>query len=247
MSKHDCKKRVENHHPAFDVGFPLIDCYCICDTGSTDDTVEVIQSFFKTHSIAGKIVREPFRDFGYNRTFALQECDKMENIDYILLMDADMVLEYNSDSSSSSLDRVKQKLWHHAAHHIFQGSNRFYYKKRPICETPGRHVLLGVTHEYVKVPEGTTYGYFERDELFIADVGDGGSKADKFERDVKLSTDALQKEPNNDRYTFYLANSLRDGGRTQEAIEMYRKRITLGAGTRKSGIAGTAWGIVTKN
>ena len=205
---------------------PLIDCYCICDTGSTDDTVEVIESFFKTRYITGKIVREPFRDFGYNRTFALRECDNMENIDYILLMDADMVLEYNPDPSS--LDRIKQKLWHHAAHHIFQGSARFYYKNVRFVKHRSGMSYWGVTHEYVKVPEGTTYGHFERDELFIADVGDGGSKADKFERDVKLLTDALQKDPNNDRYTFYLANSLRDGGRTHEAIEKYRKRITLG-------------------
>ena len=205
---------------------PIIDCYCICDTGSTDDTVAVIESFFKNHNITGKIVREPFRDFGYNRTFALRECDNMENIDYILLMDADMVLEYNPDTSS--LDRVKQKLWHHAAHHIFQGSDRFYYKNVRFVKHRSGMSYWGVTHEYVKVPEGTTYGYFERDELFIADVGDGGSKADKFDRDVKLLTDALQKEPNNDRYTFYLANSLRDGGRTQEAIEHYQKRITLG-------------------
>ena len=25
---------------------PIIDSYCICDTGSTDNTVEIIQNFF---------------------------------------------------------------------------------------------------------------------------------------------------------------------------------------------------------
>ena len=25
---------------------PYIDCYCICDTGSTDNTIEIIQTFF---------------------------------------------------------------------------------------------------------------------------------------------------------------------------------------------------------
>ena len=222
---------------------PMIDCYCICDTGSTDDTMKIIESFSREHNIPGKIVREPFRDFGYNRTFALRECDKMENIDYIMLMDADMVLQnpliekrlMDSEVTLTIIENrelwsstVKQKLWDHAAHHVFQGSDKFYYKNVRFVKHRSGMSYWGVTHEYVKVPEGTTYGHFERDDLFIVDVGDGGSKGDKFERDVKLLTNALKKEPNNDRYTFYLANSLRDGGRTQEAIELYKKRIKIG-------------------
>jgi len=41
----------------------IIDCYCICDTGSTDDTLEVISTFFKNKNIPGKIVIEPFKNF----------------------------------------------------------------------------------------------------------------------------------------------------------------------------------------
>ena len=50
---------------------PLIDSYCICDTGSTDGTATIIESFFGDRGIPGKIVYEPFRDFGYNRSFAV--------------------------------------------------------------------------------------------------------------------------------------------------------------------------------
>jgi glycosyltransferase involved in cell wall biosynthesis len=28
--------------------YKWIDCYCICDTGSTDDTIEIIESFFNS-------------------------------------------------------------------------------------------------------------------------------------------------------------------------------------------------------
>ena len=49
---------------------PFIDTYCICDTGSDDNTIEVISNFFKDKEISGKIVQEPFRDFGYNRNYA---------------------------------------------------------------------------------------------------------------------------------------------------------------------------------
>ena len=52
----------------------VIDGYCICDTGSTDNTVSIIEEFFKERNIPGKVVFEPFRDFAHNRTFALKQC-----------------------------------------------------------------------------------------------------------------------------------------------------------------------------
>jgi len=33
----------------------IIDSYCICDTGSTDETIQLITDFFSTRSIPGKI------------------------------------------------------------------------------------------------------------------------------------------------------------------------------------------------
>ena len=70
---------------------PIIDHYCICDTGSTDDTIELIETFFKKNSIPGKIVKEPFKNFEYNRNYSLQACYYFS--DYVLLLDADMVLK----------------------------------------------------------------------------------------------------------------------------------------------------------
>ena len=48
----------------FDSVRPFIDSYCICDTGSTDDTIEKIRAYGELHKIPGKIMEEPFRDFG---------------------------------------------------------------------------------------------------------------------------------------------------------------------------------------
>ena len=42
---------------------PFIDNYCICDTGSDDNTIDVITEFFKDKDISGKIVRETFQRF----------------------------------------------------------------------------------------------------------------------------------------------------------------------------------------
>ena len=203
---------------------PIIDSYCICDTGSTDNTIQVIQDYFNARQIPGKIVQEPFRDFGYNRTFALDQCTDMP-AEYVLLMDADMVLQYGPEFSKNKLQEM---LAEHSAHYIMQGTSEINYKNVRIVKNRRGVKYWGVTHEYVEVPSGTTYGMFQPTFLFINDVGDGGCKSDKYLRDVRLLTSALEKTPNNDRYTFYLANSYKDSGQPQKAIETYKRRATLG-------------------
>ena len=229
---------------------PLIDSYCICDTGSTDGTPNIIQEFFKEAGIPGRIIYEPFRDFGYNRSFALKECVSMENADYILLLDADMVLriyqptlEGRADkcdtdctqmvcngvkiSDTFSISQFKQDL-SADAYYLFQGTPSFYYKNIRLIKNKPDIQYWGVTHEYIKLLENSTYLQIEREHIFIEDIGDGGSKSEKFERDIQLLKKGLDEHPNNDRYLFYLANSYRDSKQYSHAISTYKKRILLG-------------------
>ena len=207
----------------FDSVLPLIDYYCICDTGSTDNTIELITNYFKEKDISGTIFSIPFQDFGYNRTIAMKYCEKLD-VDYLMLLDADMILKIEPEN----VPIIKQKLLKHPVHYVFQGSDAFYYKNVRFAKNRAGLSYWGVTHEYVQVPDGTTYGYFERSEIFINDVGDGGSKQNKFLRDIELLTKGLETIPNNDRYTFYLANSYRDSGQIEKAIETFKRRIELG-------------------
>jgi tetratricopeptide (TPR) repeat protein len=203
---------------------PIIDSYCICDTGSTDNTVELIETFFEKNNVPGRIVREPFQDFGYNRTFALNSCIGLPNADYLLLLDADMKLRINPDLK---IDEFKKTLTGDA-YYIFQGSDLFFYKNVRILRNDPEYSYWGVTHEFVKTLPGTIYSEINKSLLFIDDIGDGGAKADKFERDVRLLLKGLEENPGNDRYTFYLANSYRDAGQYENAISYYKDRIKIG-------------------
>jgi tetratricopeptide (TPR) repeat protein len=202
----------------FDTVLPIIDCYCICDTGSTDDTIKVITDYFSSKNITGKVIIEPFKNFCHNRNVALKECVGMS--DYVLLMDADMKLEINKFKKTDLL----------AADHfcILQGSDSFFYQNVRIIRNTGQYQYCGVTHEYINTPSNSKFANIDKSSLFIQDIGDGGSKSDKFERDIRLLKEGLQEEPNNARYYFYLANSCHDSGRFEEAIPYYEKRIELG-------------------
>jgi glycosyltransferase involved in cell wall biosynthesis len=86
--------------------YPYIDYYVINDTGSTDETSNVITSFFNSKNIKGEIIYHEFRTcschpesewkrysffhFGWNRTYALDQCAGKS--DYIWIIDADDVV-----------------------------------------------------------------------------------------------------------------------------------------------------------
>lgn len=202
----------------FDSVISIIDSYCICDTGSTDNTIEIIEDYFKEKGKPGKIVREPFKNFCHNRNFALQACIGLS--DYVLFLDADMILEINN-FNKALLNTAN-------SFNILQGNDSFYYQNLRIVKNNGLYKYVGVTHEYIDTPQNNTIMNFKKQDIFIRDIGDGGAKNDKFERDIRLLLDGIKEEPNNVRYYFYLANSYHDSGRFGEAINVYKKRIELG-------------------
>lgn len=202
----------------FDSVISIIDCYCICDTGSTDNTVQIITDYFNDKGIKGKVVTEPFKNFCHNRNVALQSCLGMS--DYVLLLDADMVLDV--------LNFQKNTLSNFDHFAILQGNESFYYQNVRIVKNNGKYKYVGVTHEYIDTPPNSKIFNIEKNKLFIKDLGDGGAKDDKYERDVRLLTEGIKEEPNNQRYYFYLANSYHDYGKFEEAINLYKKRIELG-------------------
>jgi tetratricopeptide (TPR) repeat protein len=195
---------------------PIIDTYVICDTGSSDDTPNIIKTFFDSHNISGEVLSEPFKNFGYNRTFALKAARNKAT--YALLLDADMI--FKIEPSFNKQDLTKE------AYMIIQKGGGLNYHNTRLIRLDIDAKCVGPTHEYYDLPAG--HKNEKLDSIWIDDIGDGGSKANKFERDIKLLQDGIKEEPNNGRYYFYLANSYFNTGRHSESIPYYKKRIELG-------------------
>ena len=84
----------------------------------------------------------------------------------------------------------------------------------------------GATHEYLAT-EGP-YTLAALDAVAIEHHGDGGTRGEKFERDVRLLEAAISRDPADVRATFYLAQTLREGGEEERAIALYRRRVERG-------------------
>ena len=202
----------------------IIDTYCICDTGSTDNTVQLITSYFEQRGVKGIIFFEPFKNFGYNRTVSLQR-GRTTGADYLLFLDADMKLEIGSNFNKKMLTAK--------GYQVMQKNASIQYYNLRLVHTSINTQCVGVTHEYYDTP-GANIGKLEPDAMVINDIGDGGAKANKYERDVALLEQGLkdlEMVPNaglRQRYLFYLANTYLDSGKNDKAAANYKLRIEAG-------------------
>ena len=194
----------------------IIDTYCICDTGSTDDTIDIITTFFSNINIPGLVFSEPFVNFEYSRNFALTKCYGLS--EYVLLLDADNILEIFNFDKNELLNGINN-------YSLLQGNSNFHYKNKRIILNNGNFKYKGVTHEYLSGPGNDIV--LDKSIIFVNDVGNGGSKENKYIRDIELLSKGIIDEPTNTRYHFYLANSYKDTGNFDKAIEYYKKLIAF--------------------
>ena len=193
--------------------YHLIDTWCIVDTGSTDGTQEIIKNLLKDKP--GILHERPWKNFGHNRNEALQLAQEWG--EWTLLTDADMIL-VDQGFDRNMLDLACD------GYDVIQDNHGVRYYNFRLLNSSKNWKCIGVTHEYYS-PEK---GFMDRrkiDTLFFDDRGDGGSKSDKFERDIRLLTQGLIDEPGNPRYMFYLAQSYRDTQKWDDAIHWYKECV----------------------
>ena len=129
---------------------PLVDYILVVDTGSTDGTQQVVRDFLDEHGIRGQVIDEPWRDFAYNRSFALQRLREVADIDYALILDADdvLVIEPGFD-----LNAFKAQMRHdHYDVLVDEGAVTHY--RGHICSNRLPYAYKGVLHEYLDAPPG---------------------------------------------------------------------------------------------
>lgn len=206
----------------------IIDMISIVDTGSTDNTEEVIRNWGKEHQLPTTVHHEPFDSFSHNRTHSVKMAQETyPEADYLLLSDADFLWEINVGGT------FRKNLLIDHEYKIEQYNKVIRYYNTRLLSAKVKWNCIGLTHEYWEEAEEFK-GQVRKSEirtLRINDLEDGGYKADKFIRDERLLRRGLAEDSRShlqSRYTFYLAQTLRDVGRYPESIEYYTKRAEMG-------------------
>ena len=206
---------------------PLLDYVLIVDTGSNDDTRQIIRDFLCEQNLPGEVIDEPWRDFAYNRSFALQKLRERKDLDYGLMIDADEVLVYEPGFNAAQFKRGLTE----ALYDVQTRYSTVVYTRPQIFSNRLDFSYKGVLHEYLDCDgspsRATARGFFNRP---IQDSA-RSRNTKKFQDDAALLEAALLVETDPfmlSRYTFYLAQSYKDFGEQQRALQTYLRRAQQG-------------------
>jgi tetratricopeptide (TPR) repeat protein len=187
-----------------------IDHWTIVDTGSTDDTLEVIDRVFTP--VPGHVLIHPFDGFGPSRTVALRAGET--HTDWMLVIDADDTF-HGAIETDTEADCIE------AEQH--NGDMRFWLPR--LLRSNRGWESRGRAHEYYFSPIASRP--VQTSSFWVEHHGDGSGRAGKFERDLGLLQQDWDEEPGNERTAFYLARTYDDVGDLPQAIEWYKERIRL--------------------
>jgi len=213
------------------VASTTIDAILIYDTGSNDSTLEQVNACKAKTEIPIRVYdssnNREFENFGKNRTISFELCcefcDELQwprEKTYALVLDADMLFV---NALPRDLIEIEKASFNEPGYQIEQRSGHLVYRNVRFLQLSKSWRCTGVTHEYWDGYATNTTRAF-----YIEDVGDGGCKGDKFQRDERLLSKGLLEEPGNVRYMFYLAQTLQNLKRLPEAIALYRQRVRAG-------------------
>ena len=205
---------------------PYISYWVIVDTGSKDRTLDVIRETMDSLGIPGELHERPWVNFEVNRTESL-ELSK-DKCDYRWIIDADDTF-YPSQIGVNPFAGLDTKP---DGYQILYKLNALQYHRVQIVKSDQDWVYKGVLHEYLhlegkaEIVQGIVPNCY-----IVADISPlkrASSLEEKYSNDAKILEEALEKEPGNTRYMFYLAQSYRDSNQLEKAIECYEKRIAMG-------------------
>ena len=200
---------------------PAIDYWVISDTGSTDETKEIISDFFKERNINGELFDDDWKDFGHNRTKALEHAFGKSR--FLMVFDAD---------DEICGDFVLPDLKIDSYHFQFGDVNGISYTRTQIINNKKKWKYVGVLHEIITCCEHSN-GMDTIKGNYYTISGKSGSRSqdqNKYQKDALILEKAYDEAvKNNDdlyhRYGFYCANSYYDSGKWTDAIKWYK--ITL--------------------
>ena len=201
---------------------PILDYVSIVDTGSTDNTKELITEWGEKNDIPCVVHEEPFKDFGFNRTHSyISAKESFPESSYFLVLDADMILVVKPDFQKGALTAD--------SYMIEQYSNvvRYWNVRLLGNKNIEKWECIGVTHEYWRptpaIPKASRLYTLDMD-----DKEDGGCKDDKYDRDQRLLLEGYN-DPDTPtdlktRYSYYLGQTFECLGKHKEAIGWFSKR-----------------------
>jgi hypothetical protein len=203
--------------------YKYIDYWIVCDTGSTDNTCDIVKNFFREKNIPGELYVDEWKGFDKNKTLMFQRAYK--KTDFVLHLDADDFLVGNFNKNL--LIESKHDIYDF---NYIRGTSKF--KTSSLYNNKIKWKYVGVAHNLIKCIEKcnlTRSNVFVTDDIWIDNNERGSRKFDpnKYINDaLKLKEqffETLFEDPDDLMYrsVFYTGQSYMDSKHYREAIQWY--------------------------
>ncbi|WP_172831498.1 class I SAM-dependent methyltransferase [Mycobacterium asiaticum] len=205
-------------HEVLDAVAPYISSWVIVDTGSDDGTQDLIRRHMAGLGIPGELHERPWRNFGHNRTEALDLAQG--HADYIWVIDADDTVVGSLELSELTAD----------IYSLRHAGNEDTYWRPQIFRDGVRVHYEGVVHEhaawdYASCVDERVEGDYHIDSRRL---GARNLDPEKYARDRDILLAELDRKPGDVRSVFYLAQSYFDMGDFVNARKWYARRAEMG-------------------
>lgn len=202
------------------VGHMPIDYWVIADTGSTDDTAAIITDFFHKRGIAGQMVHHVWQDFGHNRQLALDAAQGLT--DYVFFFDADDRFHGQPELPQTlTSDAYSFKL-------CAESPSARQYCRSLMVKNDGSWYWEGVIHELIVSRHPDPQKTLIHGDYVVVS-GRFGSRNRDYLADAQILAQAYERttEPHlKTKYAYFCAQSYRDAGQPQAAIEWFKRNIS---------------------
>lgn len=192
---------------------PYIDYWTILDTGSLDNTMDIIRE--EMNGLEGKLYQEGFVDFSTTRNRSLELSSKQ--CKYTIILDDSYVLhggeklrkmlkKGNKSSYCINIGFLKEKIL-----------TSYYYSLRIIKSSENLRYTSKV-HEYI-LDDNTEY--IRINDIFIDDVSDNEHSVrsrNRYHKDIEFLLDENKENPDNPRTLMYL-------GKTYSLLKDFKKAV----------------------
>jgi tetratricopeptide (TPR) repeat protein len=214
---------------------PLVDAgiqdFLIYDTGSTDDTVQVTQDFFKATNITNFIIeQEAWVDFSASRNRALDLTEQyFPDATFMIMLDAEWTLHNGADLLKFCEEQKYTSANLYQIHIMCLNEQKEIYEDLSLprlFRCPSSIKFIGKVHEIPNVqPEGVVWSnvFFEYNPTRY-----GKSKTkQRFARDLDILIQEAQDNPNDFRTAYFLAQTYACLGDWKKAVTWYEHSLTL--------------------
>lgn len=232
---------VKNEHKRLHVSLESVVGYVnsivIYDTGSTDNTIEIVTNFCEKNNIPLRLKQGEFTNFAESRNVSLDFADTFEDIDYLLLLDTNDELRNGPELRKECDKYLKEKnTGFLISQEWWSGKYDKYYNVRLIKAHQGWR-YRGRVHEWMKntryesdeeaIKDGDAVIRLENIILYQDRTQDDNKSRNRFARDKELLLEDHKEDPTEPRTIFYLAQTCGCLDHGEDAFYYYKLRTTL--------------------